>query len=321
MTFSTFSFPTTTIFGTGSDQRAPATAEEPWFETALAGDGTPGLLHTEAFSIVQNVLGKSGQNSEWFIFSQSASEPDRAGCDQGADAYREFGCDSIIAFRRRQRAGCGQTRAITAEAAKVQLAEFDWKDDCTVLPPASRFRQPQAPAAKWVAVRSSSWRDTKKSVLFIPAYSPIFVAARSGADARIAPKLTAATGADAMTHAIEIVHVPVFHPLCDGIALEAVHIAVEALPRAYRDGDDLDARGRCWWQPRWARSPSRRTSGRRTRSHTRCPPFAECTRAWRHALCLPAVLRFNAARKPGLYRRIGIAAGPGRHARERSGGG
>jgi alcohol dehydrogenase class IV len=28
-----------------------------------------------------------------------------------------------------------------------------------------------------------------------------------------------------------------------------------------------------------------------------------------NALCLPFVMRFNAARKPGLYRRVGIACG------------
>ena len=56
------------------------------------------------------------------------------------------------------------------------------------------------------------------------------------------PKLTAATGADALTHCIESFTCPVFHPLCDGIALEGARIAAAALPTAVRNGHDLDAR-------------------------------------------------------------------------------
>src|SRR5439155_17024532 len=58
------------------------------------------------------------------------------------------------------------------------------------------------------------------------------------------PRLTAATGADALTHCIESFTSPVFHPLCDGIALEGLRLIADALPRAMRDGTDLDARGK-----------------------------------------------------------------------------
>src|SRR5437667_439543 len=58
------------------------------------------------------------------------------------------------------------------------------------------------------------------------------------------PRLTAATGADALIHCLESFTSPVFHPLCDGIALEGIHLIGEALPRAVRNGNDLDARGR-----------------------------------------------------------------------------
>ena len=54
--------------------------------------------------------------------------------------------------------------------------------------------------------------------------------------------LTAWTGLDAMVHAIEAYLVPDFHPMCDGIALEALQLMAPALGRAYRDGGDLEAR-------------------------------------------------------------------------------
>ncbi len=55
--------------------------------------------------------------------------------------------------------------------------------------------------------------------------------------------LTAWTGADAMTHAIEAYLVPGFHPLCDGLALEALSLVAHWLPIAVREPDNLAARG------------------------------------------------------------------------------
>ena len=56
------------------------------------------------------------------------------------------------------------------------------------------------------------------------------------------PNLTAWTGADAMTHAMEAFLVPGFHPLCDGAALEALSLVAKSLPVAVREPDNLEAR-------------------------------------------------------------------------------
>jgi len=54
--------------------------------------------------------------------------------------------------------------------------------------------------------------------------------------------LTAWTGADALVHAIEAYLVPTYHPMCDGIALQALKKIAKNLPMAVADGSDLDAR-------------------------------------------------------------------------------
>ena len=56
------------------------------------------------------------------------------------------------------------------------------------------------------------------------------------------PKLTAWTGMDALTHAIEALSVDCYHPMCDGIALEALRLIQAWLPTAVADGSNLDAR-------------------------------------------------------------------------------
>lgn len=57
------------------------------------------------------------------------------------------------------------------------------------------------------------------------------------------PDLTAWTGADALVHAIEAYSVPGFHPLCDGLALEALRLISHWLPVAVREPGNLEARG------------------------------------------------------------------------------
>ncbi len=54
--------------------------------------------------------------------------------------------------------------------------------------------------------------------------------------------LTAWTGADAMTHAIEAYLVPGFHPLCDGAALQGLSLVAKSLPVAVREPSNLEAR-------------------------------------------------------------------------------
>ena len=54
--------------------------------------------------------------------------------------------------------------------------------------------------------------------------------------------LTAATGMDALTHAIETIVTPGAYPVSDAMALEAVNIIFNYLPKAVDNGQDIEAR-------------------------------------------------------------------------------
>jgi acetaldehyde dehydrogenase/alcohol dehydrogenase len=56
------------------------------------------------------------------------------------------------------------------------------------------------------------------------------------------PTLTADTGVDALTHALEALVSIFASPYTDAFCLQAIHLILEALPRAVRDGDDVEAR-------------------------------------------------------------------------------
>jgi len=57
------------------------------------------------------------------------------------------------------------------------------------------------------------------------------------------PRLTAATGMDAMCHAIEALHSLQREPIADGMALHAIRLIKEFLPKAVENGKDMMARG------------------------------------------------------------------------------
>jgi alcohol dehydrogenase len=58
------------------------------------------------------------------------------------------------------------------------------------------------------------------------------------------PRLTAATGMDAMCHGIEALYSLQREPIADGLALHAIRLIKEFLPRAVENGKDMMARGR-----------------------------------------------------------------------------
>jgi alcohol dehydrogenase class IV len=56
------------------------------------------------------------------------------------------------------------------------------------------------------------------------------------------PSVTASTGLDALTHAVESLMSIELNPFCEPLALEAVKLIFRSLPKAYRDGGNLEAR-------------------------------------------------------------------------------
>jgi alcohol dehydrogenase class IV len=82
-----------------------------------------------------------------------------------------------------------------------------------------------------------------KRIVFSPKILAKAVFADPALTRDLPAPITAATGMDALTHNVESYLSPAYHPLCDGIAVEGVRVAARALPKAVRNGADLDARG------------------------------------------------------------------------------
>ena len=116
--------------------------------------------------------------------------------------------------------------------------------------------------------------------------------------------LTASTGMDAMTHAIEALVCPVFHPMCDAIALEAIRMVWVYLPRAYSNGADIEARGMMQVAAAMGAVAFQKDLGAtHSLSHPLSSEFG-IQHGLANAICLAAVMKYNKEVSAALYARV-----------------
>jgi 4-hydroxybutyrate dehydrogenase len=309
MNLTSFSFPTRTLFGTGAVRELPANLAKLNIRRPLLVTD-PGLVNTDAFRSVAGTLDANSQSKTWFLYSGVHPNPVENDVGETATAFRQNNCDGII--------GLGGGSALdVAKAARllVKRPQLDWtkfydEPDWSGLAP---FIAIPTTAGTGSEVGRSSVitldATKRKAVIFHPELLAKLVILDPELTRGLPPKLTAATGADALTHCIESYTCPVFHPMCDGIALEGIHLIVEALPRAYKDGNDLDARGKMLVAAAMGAIAFQKDLGV---VHSMAHPLSTICgmhHGLANALCLVAGMKFCASRKPGLYRRVGIACG------------
>ena len=83
----------------------------------------------------------------------------------------------------------------------------------------------------------------EKKIIFHPAIMPKVALLDPELSVGLPPKLTAATGMDALAHCLESYCAPFYHPLAKGVALEGMLLIKENLAKAVKKGADIDARG------------------------------------------------------------------------------
>ena len=305
----TFSFPTTTLFGAGALAELPARLDTLRIHRPLVVTDA-GLLDTPAFDSLQQTLGAKEQGRNWFRYSGVHSNPLQPDVVGAAEAFRANDCDGVIAIGGGSPLDVGKAARLLVKRPGFDLAGFYDEPDWTGLAPFVAI--PTTAGTGSEVGRSSviTLDSTKrKSVLFHPQLLANLVLLDPELTRGLPPKLTAATGADALTHCIESYTCPAFHPMCDGIALEGIRFIVEALPRAYKNGNDMEARGRMLVAAAMGAVAFQKDLGV---VHSMAHPLSTLCgmhHGLANALCLVAGMKFCAERKPGLYRRVGIACG------------
>lgn len=85
-------------------------------------------------------------------------------------------------------------------------------------------------------------QERRKVIVFHPRMMPDVVLMDPELTTGLPAHITAATGMDALSHALEAYCAPSFHPMAEGIALNALQLIKTWLPIAVEDGNNIEAR-------------------------------------------------------------------------------
>ena len=212
----------------------------------LAGAGAPALFVADPGlgNLIERVLGLlKGGGSKVELFTDIRSDPLAAQIDAAAERARSAGAKIVVAL------GGGSS----LDSAKLAAA-------CAVArQPAAHYRLAQNPLPEWPlpviclpTTAGTGSEATRVSVYTLgsgekvwawgdalrPALSILDPALTVG----LPPHLTAATGIDALVHAIEATTIRRANTMNDGVCLQAICLVVRHLPRAVAQGDDFEAR-------------------------------------------------------------------------------
>lgn len=305
-TITTFSFPTRIVFGVAAVRRLPACLEEIGVRRPLVVTD-PGLRAAGPFKAVESALQDGGVRYE--VFDGVHPNPIEEDVVQAAECYRRAGCDGVI--------GVGGGSAIDVAKATVVMARHqgtlaDFEAQAGGM---ERMTGPYDPiiaipttAGTGSEVGRSSVITSQKLRRKIIIFSPWLMPKRAILDPELTvtlpPFLTAATGMDAFTHCLESLTCPVFHPLCDGIAIQGLEMIIRYLERATRDGGDIEARGNMLVAASMGAIAFQKDLGA---THSLAHPLSTelgLHHGLANALCLPAVMRFNVNQAAPHYARL-----------------
>lgn len=309
MSLHAFSFPTPTVFGRGAISELPKRSQLLALRRPLVVTDS-GFVATDAFRTFSEVLGLGAQGRDWFLYSGVHPNPIEQDVREAAQFFCENGCDGVIALGGGSPLDVGKAARLLVKRPGYDLTKFYEERDWSGLAPCIAI--PTTAGTGSEVGRSSviTLESTRrKAVLFHPELLAKLVILDPQLTVGLPPKLTAATGADALTHCIESFTCPQFHPMCDGIALEGIRLIIEALPRAYATGSDLEARGKMLVAAAMGAVAFQKDLGV---VHSLAHPLSTICgmhHGLANALCLVAGMKFCARSQPGLYRRVGIACG------------
>ena len=242
MSIHRFSFPTAIQFGAGARKLVgPHLLElglkRPLIVTDRALASLPVLAAFKAALGELNVA----------VFAGIHGNPTCAMVMAGAAAFKAHGADSVIGFGGGAALDVAKVVGVMATHAGDVL-EYVWDH------PNVRPIQHELPYFVALPTTSGTGSEVGRSAVVSEndthhkrtVFNARILAKAVFADPELTlalpPAITAATGMDALTHNIESYLSPAYHPLCDGIALEGLHIGARALATAVAEPGNLGAR-------------------------------------------------------------------------------
>jgi len=182
------------------------------------------------------------------MFAEVDPNPTDRNLEAGVKAFKAGGHDGVVAFGGGSGLDLGKAVAFMAGQTRPVWDFEDIGDWWTransdgiapiVAVPTTAGTGSEVGRA---SVITNSETHTKK-VIFHPKFLPSVTICDPELTVGMPKVITAGTGMDAFAHCLEAYSSPFYHPMSQGIALEGMRLVKEYLPRAYKDGTDIEAR-------------------------------------------------------------------------------
>ena len=216
-------------------------------ESALRQLGKKAMIVTDQVMIELGNCAKveaalKNQGIAYTIYSEITGEPTDTMIENGLKQYREEGCDFLVAL-----GGGSPIDSMKAIGSLVKnggnISDYMGKIIDVEMPPMAAI--PTTAGTGSEATQFTIITDTKKDIKML-LKGKVLMPALAVSDPQFTmtapPRITAATGLDALCHAVEAYTSNKSQTLSDTFALSAVKRIFRYLPRAFRDGKDEEAR-------------------------------------------------------------------------------
>ena len=306
MTFATWGFPTTIVFGAGAIGSLSEHVKRAKGTRALVVCD-PGVVKAGIAERVKKELDAKGIPSA--IFDKVDPNPVEKNIVDGVEAYRAHRADIVVCVGGGAPLDTGKLIALKTTHDRP-LVDYD---DATG---GDQFITANVPPILTVPTTAGTGSEVGRSgVVTLAAtgrktviFSPFLLAKAAVLDPELTrsmpARVTAATGFDALTHALEAYCALGDHPMADAIALGGLELCAKHLVRAVTHGDDLEARGGMMKAAMMGAVAFQKGLGA---CHSLAHPLSSekgLHHGLANALCLPSVVEFNAVAVPERLERI-----------------
>ena len=199
--------------------------------------------------IVKNIISELENSfNQINVFSNFSGNPIGENIDEGVIAFKKFQCDGVIALGGGSGLDVGKAIAfMSGQSRKIwdfeDIGDYWKRADQKNIAPIIAVPTTAGTGSETGRASAIINSETKvKKIIFHPKFLPSIVILDPTLTVDLSPRLTAATGMDALAHNLEAFCAPGFHPMADGIALEGMKLVKNSLLKAVNNGKDLEAR-------------------------------------------------------------------------------
>lgn len=306
MSLVTWSFPTTIVFGDGALSALGDHVKRVKGTRALVVCD-PGVVKAGIADKVKRALERARIATA--VFDQVDPNPVEKNVEGGVQAFRAHGTNVIVSVGGGSPLDVGKLIALRVHHGRP-LAEYDdaLGGDAHITPNVPPIVAVPTTAGTGSEVGRSGVvtlaATGRKTVIFSPHLMARAAILDPTLTVSMPPRVTAATGFDALTHCVEAYLSLGDHPMADAIALGGTELCAKHLARAVEDGADLAARGAMMKAAMMGAVAFQKGLGV---CHSLAHPLSS-ERGMHHglanALCLPAVIDFNNKAVPERVERL-----------------